>query len=138
MLEVKPYSTSSARTGSSGGGQGGGIHVLLLTTSTLYITMYIGYFGLSSYQLQGSFAPSAKRSRGEPRDPEDEVTFQFFPFFKRFSVFSFFSNGFLPQVMRKLFVGNMNVTSTKESVTEYFEQVWFCCQKKLQANTLTS
>ena len=27
------------------------------------------------------------------------------------------------QVMRKLFVGNMNVTSTKESVTEYFEQV---------------
>ena len=24
--------------------------------------------------------------------------------------------------MRKLFVGNMNVTSTKESVTEYFEQ----------------
>jgi len=68
MLEVKPYSTSSARTGNSGGGQGG-----------------------------GSFAPSAKRSRGEPRDPEDEV-------------------------MRKLFVGNMNVTSTKESVTEYFEQ----------------
>ena len=122
MLEVKPYSTSSARTGSSGGGQGGGIHVLLLTTSTLYITMYIGYFSLSSYQLQGSFAPSAKRSRGEPRDPEDEVTFRFLPF----------SNGFLPQVMRKLFVGNMNVTSTKESVTEYFEQVGFCCQ-----NTLT-
>ena len=115
MLEVKPYSTSSARTGSSGGGQGGGIHVLLLTTSTLYITMYIGYFGLSSYQLQGSFAPSAKRSRGEPRDPEDEVTFQCFPFFK----------WVLPQVMRKLFVGNMNVTSTKESVTEYFEQVGF-------------
>jgi len=65
-LEVKPYSTSSARTGNSGGGG-------------------------------GFFAPSAKRSRAEPRDAEDEV-------------------------MRKLFVGNMNVTSTKESVTEYFEQ----------------
>ena len=26
--------------------------------------------------FQGSFAPSAKRSRGEPRDPEDEVTFR--------------------------------------------------------------
>ena len=34
MLEVKPYSTSSARTGNSGGGQGGGgIHVLLVTLS---------------------------------------------------------------------------------------------------------
>jgi len=43
-----------------------------------------------------TYAPSAKRSRGDPRDPEDEV-------------------------MRKLFVGNMNVTSTKESVEEYFQ-----------------
>ena len=36
MLEVKPYSTSSARTGSSGGGQGGGNHVLLLTIGDLH------------------------------------------------------------------------------------------------------
>ena len=36
MLEVKPYSTSSARTGSSGGGQGGGNRVLLLTIEDLY------------------------------------------------------------------------------------------------------
>ena len=114
MLEVKPYSTSSARTGNSGGGQGGGgIHVLLVTLSEC---TYSSANWVSSYQLQGSFAPSAKRSRGEPRDPEDEVTFLLLPL----------SSCLRPQVMRKLFVGNMNVTSTKESVTEYFEQVWFC------------
>jgi len=45
----------------------------------------------------GGYAPSAKRAKGEPRDPEDEV-------------------------MRKMFVGNMNVTSTKDSVQKYFEQ----------------
>ena len=44
MLEVKPYTAGQARGG--GGGGGGG----------------------------GSYAPSAKRSRGEPRDPEDEVS----------------------------------------------------------------
>merc|ERR1719481_2372587 len=67
MLEVKPY-TAGARTNAGG----------------------------NSKNSRSSYAPSAKRSRGEPRDPEDEV-------------------------MRKLFVGNMNVTSTKESVEEYFQ-----------------
>jgi len=68
MLEVKPYSAGT-RTGGGGGGM----------------------------RSSGSnYTPSAKRARGEPRDPEDEV-------------------------MRKLFVGNMNVISTKETVEEYFQ-----------------
>merc|ERR1719283_228343 len=67
MLEVKPY-TAGARTNAGG----------------------------NSKNSRSSYAPSAKRSRGEPRDPEDEV-------------------------MRKLFVGNMNVISTKETVEEYFQ-----------------
>jgi RNA recognition motif-containing protein len=56
----------------------------------MYCTVLYCVFSGSGY------TPSAKRARGDPRDPEDEV-------------------------MRKLFVGNMNVTSTKESVEEYFQ-----------------
>ena len=76
-LEVKPYSTSSARTGNSGGGGGVSISFLgnFVRNGTLSNLQYIRSWITNPphYQIKGFFAPSAKRSRAEPRDAEDEV-----------------------------------------------------------------